>query len=308
MKRTAVVSPYSLGALEAYRGVIKDISRLLGDPAVDVAKLFFAVMIQSGFQRFSVSDEPHSDIVRTSLLTDRVCSVNYSRIQSPLNDIGSAIVRGAKNASPSNADLRLVHNLASFVQDLYIAAAFKKPVATVTDRPAVADIHRLFRDDMAIVLESLLKAVRAIDLEAPVMRFDVPDSSLGAFKAVMASDVFEPYVDSHTLFESVSRAPEGIARRIRARARSLVLAFPNLMDLKGTTVQGIESIPSVLDATLGKAFGTAAKPFAGALSRALGQERRLLIYSFYPTWRRLWDAKLDKVRVLLAEERARERS
>jgi hypothetical protein len=101
------------------------------------------IMIQSGLQRFSVSDEPHSDIVRTSLLTDRVCSVDYSRIQSPLNDIG------------------------------------------------------------------------------------------------------------------------------RARARSLVLAFPNLMDLKETTVQGIESIPSVLDATLGKAFGTAAKPFAGALSRAL---------------------------------------
>jgi len=29
MKRTAIVSPYSLGALEAYRVVIKDISRVL---------------------------------------------------------------------------------------------------------------------------------------------------------------------------------------------------------------------------------------------------------------------------------------
>ncbi len=74
MKRTATVSPYSLGALEAYRVVIKDISKALGDPAVDVAKLFFAEMIQSGLQRFSVSDEPHSDVLRSSLLTGRVCS------------------------------------------------------------------------------------------------------------------------------------------------------------------------------------------------------------------------------------------
>jgi hypothetical protein len=48
-------------------------------------------------------------------------------------------------------DRRLVHDLAPFIQDLYVAAEFKKPVVTVIERPAIDRIRRVFRDDMAVV-------------------------------------------------------------------------------------------------------------------------------------------------------------
>jgi len=87
--------------------------------------------------------------------------LGYSRIESNLNEIRRSIVQGTKSKILSKQDRQPVHDLASFVQDLYIAAEFKKPVATVIDKQEIDSIHRIFRDDMAIVLEALLGAVHA---------------------------------------------------------------------------------------------------------------------------------------------------
>jgi hypothetical protein len=201
-------------------------------------------------------------------------------------------------------DRQPVHDLAAFVQDLHIASVLKRPVATVIEKPDVEAVRRIFRDDAAVVLEALLQAVQTVTVDAPVARFDVASADLKAFREVMASDVFVPYVESHAMFETVSRSPEGILTTVSARAKAVVRGFPGLTDLRETSVQVIEAVPPVLDATVGKVFGAAAKPFTSALAQALGHERRLIVYSFYPTWRRLWGAKLDKVRVLVNEERA----
>ena len=303
MKRTAIVTPSSLGALGAYRTVIKDISAVLGDPAIDVAKLFFAVMIQSGLDRFGVADEPTSDVLNSSLLTDRVCPIDYSRVADTLRGVREAIVRSSKSAEPSRDEQHILYGLAGFVEDLYLAAEYKRPVATVLDMPAVQDASNVLRDDMAIVIEALLKEVRTIDVQAPVARFDVQESDMKAFRAVMASDVFEPYVGSQALFEIVSRPTGGVVEAVAVSAKSIVRAFPNTIDLRKTLVHGIESVPAILDSTIGKAFGAVAKPIADALTSALGNDRRLLVYSFWPTWRRIWEAKLDKVRVIVANEK-----
>ena len=95
------------------------------------------------------------------------------------------------------------------------------------------------QDDMAIVIEALLKAVRTIDVQAPVARFDVQESDMKAFRAVMASDVFEPYVGSQALFEIVSRPTGGVVEAVAVSAKSLVRAFPDTIDLRKTLVHGI---------------------------------------------------------------------
>jgi hypothetical protein len=196
----------------------------------------------------------------------------------------------------------MLHGLAGFVEDLYLAAEYKRPVATVLDIPAVEDASNVLRDDMAIVIEALLKAVRTINVQAPVARFDVPESDMRTFRAVMASDVFEPYVSSQALFEIVSRPTGGVVEAVAVRANSIARAFPNAIDLRKTLVRGIESVPAIIDSTIGKAFGVVAKPLADALISAVGDDRRLLVSSFWPTWRRIWEAKLDKVRVIVANE------
>jgi hypothetical protein len=80
--------------------------------------------------------------------------------------------------------------------------------------------------------------------------------------------------------------------------------FPALVSLKGTAVRALEVVPQVVELVGGKTLGAVAKPFASALSSALTREQRLLVYSFYPTWRRIWDGKLDRVRLLLSQEQA----
>jgi hypothetical protein len=41
--------------------------------------------------------------------------------------------------------------VAPFIQDLYVAAEFTKPVVTVIERPAIDKIRGVFRDDVAVV-------------------------------------------------------------------------------------------------------------------------------------------------------------
>jgi len=308
MSRTAIVTPYSLGAIEAYRGVIKDISEVLGDPVIDVARLFFAVMIQSGLQQFVVPDGPPTELIRSSLLADRVTTADYSKVEPVLHDIRELVLRGAKVAPLSKQDQRVLHDLASFIQDLYVAAEFKRPVATVIDKPDATVIRRLLRDDLALVVEGLLKSLHTIDVEAPVARFEMPNTDLQLFRAIVDSDVFEPYVGSQSLFEMTSRPVAGISHDVALRARAVVRDFPDVTDLRSTAIRALEAFPDILEAVGGKILGAVAKPFVAAVGNALGREQRILFYSFYPTWRQIWGGKLDKVRVLVEQERAAARS
>jgi hypothetical protein len=302
MNRTAIVTPGSIGALEAYRVVIKDISKVLGDPQIDVAKLFFAVMIQSGLQRFSLPERPSTDIVHSKLLAGRVCEISYGSVESVLHEIRAQVSGSVKPVPLADADQRVVHDITSFLQELYLAAEFGRPVATVIDKPEQKDVRRLLREDVAIVIDGLLSSVQTVDVEAPVARFGIAEADLKSFKSVMASDVFEPYVSSQQLFELAIRPTDGVVESVRARAMTVVQTFPMFTSLKRTTIRALDAIPAVLDATAGKVFGAVAKPFMSALSEALGRDQRLVVYSFFPTWRQIWDGKLDKVRVLVANE------
>lgn len=123
----------------------------------------------------------------------------------------SSEVQGAPNRLETNSTYSIAWPV--LFEDLYLAAEYKRPVATVLDMPAVEDASNVLRDDMAIVIEALLKAVRTIDVQAPVARFDVQESDMKAFRAVMASDVFEPYVGSQALLKSFHGRPAGWSRR-----------------------------------------------------------------------------------------------
>jgi hypothetical protein len=166
MERDAVVSPHTLGALEAYRQVIIDISEVLRDPVIDIGKLFYAVMIQSGVKRFRVPEEYISRLPGLSLLSNRVESISYSTVEPTLRGLHDRIFSHLRRSSLSEAEQRLVNELVLFLQDLYVAAEFRRPVVTVLEVPDVSQLRPLLKEDMYLVVEALLSA-RTI-LRAPV--------------------------------------------------------------------------------------------------------------------------------------------
>jgi hypothetical protein len=304
MHRTAIVTPSSLGAIEAYRMVIKDISDVLGDPVIDIARLFFAVMIQSGLEQFVLPDKHPAELVRSSLLDQRITTADYAKVEPVIRGIDELIGLGKKDLTLSKEDEHVLYNLIAFLHDLYIAAEFKRPVATVTDRPEPEAVRRLLREDVAVVVDGLLRCVQTVDVEAPVAKMEVVDTDLKMFRRIVESDAFGPYVDSQRLFETASHSAMSVSHEVVVEARALVRRFPSLVDLRRTAVRAIDVVPEIVEVAVGKALGALAKPFTAALSGALGREQRLLLYSFYPTWRRIWDGKLDKVRFLIQQERA----
>jgi hypothetical protein len=192
--------------------------------------------------------------------------------------------------------------LVVFLYDLYVAAAFRRPVVSVVEIPKLVELRPLLKEDLYTLTEALLTAVETLSLDAPVARFEVQTNELESFQAVMSSDVFDSYVDSHSALQLTLNPTSTLTGQVSRIAHGVVDVFPGQFDLRKTAVGAIQAVPAILDATVGKIFGALAKPLTSALAGALGGGDRLLVYSFHPTWRQIWGGKLDKVRSLLREE------
>ena len=304
MSRTALITPHSLGALEAYRMVITDISEVLGDPHVDIERLFFATMIQSGVEAFIVPEHYRAGLEDWTFIRQRIEKRDYSRVETVAVELENLFTR-TKRASLSDKDEKALRDITTLIQELYIAAEFRRPIVTVLGKPPVDRVRDVLREDVATVVEELLRQVATIGIEAPVVKMEVEKVTLARFRAIVESDAFGTYIERHELFETLSQRLPSAAERVSLQTRALVRTFPSVVAFRNIAVRALDVVPQLVDLVGGKALGAAAKPFATALSAALGREQRLVAYSFYPTWRRIWEGKLDKVRSILHEERAR---
>lgn len=301
MQRQAIINSHTLGAIDAYRMVIKDISEALGDPVIDMQRMFYALMIQSGIERFEV---PRDVVVSApSGLSDRVSPVSLETETSTLDSIYAAVTGAAESAKCTEAQLGKVQELAYFLQDLHIAAVFCRPVVTALDTPKLAPLRGVLREDMFLVVDSLLSAVQILSANTPLTKLELPKRQVTSFREILESGLFAPYVESHSELESSLNSNSTSLALVGQKARGLVDAFPDQLDLKKTGINVLQAIPALIDALAGKVFGAAATPFFAALGEAIASERRVLVYSFHPVWRQVWESKLDKVRTRVTPAR-----
>jgi len=154
------------------------------------------------------------------------------------------------------------------------------------------------------VIGALLGEVETVSVSGPVAKFNVPAKDFSLFRSVLSSDIFQPYIESHTELETLSTPTAGLVKHIGSSARRVVDAFPVNLELRTTAVNALRAIPSIIEVGGGKVVGTFLSPIFSTIAEAVGKERRLLLYSFEPTWRQVWGGKLDKVREIVAAERA----
>lgn len=301
MERQAIITPYSLGTLEAYSTVIRDISRVLEDPIVDMTRLFYAVMVQSGLQGFRIPGG--SKVPISSLLLDRTVPISFEKIESKLVQLRSSVFQNAR-PDLTREQRATIHSLAEFLVELYVAAEFRRPIATCAALPNQQTLQPLLKDDFCIVIGALLGEVQTLSVSAPVAKFNIPAKDFSSFQRVLSSDIFQPYIESHTELEILSKPTNNLFEHIDYSARRVVDAFPVNFELRTTAVNTLRAIPSFIELVGGKLVGTFLGPIFSTIAEAVGHERCLLLYSFEPTWRQVWGGKLDKVRQIVSAERA----
>jgi hypothetical protein len=304
MSRQAIISPHTVGAISAYRMVIKDISEALGDPIIDMQRLFYAVMIQSGIERFQLPEIPSDDSPIPPSLSERISRVSFESLDPTLKGLHSVVTGAISSASCTESQRREVQELAFFLQDLYVAASFRRPIVTAQKVPEIERLQGILREDMLLVVAGLLNSLQLITVDTPLAKVELPKKQLSSFQDVLRSDLFAPYAESQAQLETTKSDSTGLSL-VGRRARDLVDAFPAQLDLKKTGISALHALPTVIEAMAGKILGAIAKPFVSTLESAISHESRLLVYSFQPVWRQVWDSKLDKVKLVLANERQR---
>lgn len=302
MSRQAIISPRTLGTISAYRMVIKDISEVLGDPVIDMQRLFYAVMIQSGIERFKLPEVPAEESPVPTMLAERISRVSFKELDPTLREVYRVVSGATSSDSCTDSERREVQELASFLQDLFVAAAFRRPIVTAQKIPKIDSLQRILREDMLAVVSGLLESLQLITVDTPLAKLELPKSQLSKFQDVLRSDLFAPYAESQALLETSDSGLAG-ASLIGLRARNLVDAFPAQLELKKTAISALHALPSVIEAMAGKVLGAVAKPFVSTLESAISHQSRILVYSFHPVWSQVWGSKLDKVKSMLANER-----
>ncbi len=276
--------------------VIKDISEALNESVIDIRHLFYGTMIQSGISTFRLPKNHMDEVPR--LLAKRVKDIDLSEHNNVSKALHAAALGKLGNDAYTQDQLSSINRLTSFLSEIYFAAKHKTPVVTAFSAPPLDSLEQIVREDFFLACRSLIGSLEPLSTELPLARTSIHADKVESFVEVLDSGLFDAYEESQHQLEIATNNTQSSLRDIKESAGRLADRFPATLDIKKASISTLQVVPSFLEALVGKAFGLAAKPFVDAIASLLAAERRLVIYSFEPTWRHVWESKLDKVRQL----------
>jgi hypothetical protein len=290
------LSPYQLGALDGFSEAF-NISPIFDHlPRLDGPAAFYATMLQSGAEFFSVPDRIVHEIPQTELLAGRVQRYEPTSVR----DISDLLTRVLGEPFQSLRDERTgrraqsIDSVRVFLEDLLVAARRRESFVSVLPTPRDSLTVPGMAPEVGMAVSCLFAEFTDERVDAPVPRLVIDRGAVARFEEIISSDVFRRYASTHAVLEDASYDASRALEAVKKTGRDLELAFEKHLDRSVLGMGLLTLTPKILDLAFGRLPSILAE-FATKLVEPLMKERRRIVVY-----------RLDGVLKALMEQRMRQ--
>lgn len=286
-KRKVIIGPFQLGALAALDAVVNLPSILKHVPKMDAENLFYACMIQSGVEEFEVPSLKGLSVKESSFLSERIslipeetylkCSESTKRI------FKDYLPEGYKIDDRYSA----IWSLEFFLTDLFLAFERKISIVRILPIPDLTKAEGLIPPELFYPVQNLLNAFDSETTTLPLPKSSISAKNVKEFQDIITSDLFSQYALAHQELDNNKLTKRKVISDITKAGHGLFQKYKRLLYLKNLAISSLPVTAKTIDLIFGKLAGILAEYAAGQLNNWLKNEKRIVLYHFYPTFQEI---------------------
>lgn len=299
MKRTAYISPATLGCIDAYEMVITDISKALEVENTSIKSLFFGGMILSGIEKIVVTKNTMEKLPREMI--DYASPIGKSSIEEIYTEVDDFLWANALVKKDSKKAYVIGH-VSAYLSDVLSAADCNRPLLTTFAIPSKSEYSKYVKREAIDIIDFLVKSVTTIQTSSPFLKSEITKADLNKIKTILSSDLFRTYSDSLVTVENERLSKESL-RSVDGKVLELVKTFDNLLGIRKVTSSFFGLIPDIVELQFGKISGKLSRVVIDPMNKIIEGQRVVQIHSFHPVWREIWEERLRIVSSLLPNDR-----
>ena len=294
-EKIVTIGPWTLGVLSGVITAAETFNEVMQsqDPPRDLTGIFFACIIQSGAERFRVpkiEDHGLEELRRRRVIPESAFLRKRITTIPPRENSGARLVNHVFRAclpDDYRSDRRKyqeVHRAEMFLLELFLAMENRTSMVSVLSLPDPKKLEKVMPPELLIPLRNLLVTIEPVALPLPLPQHTISSANIRRFHQIIDSDIFSSYRSGHTQLDLASIPTATSLGRISESAKMLLADYADAINLKRMTLSLVPITTKVIDTIFGKLPGVLAEYSGDILSRLLNDERRLVIYQFYPVF------------------------
>lgn len=249
--------------------------------------LIYSAMIQAGVQRFRVVGPMTKQVRESQFLSRRCEEYSFDDYKQLMDSVNDTIVQHAVFDQKEDFEKSDLFNLTWFLTELIFSLQTKSAMVSVFPMPNIADYVGKLSPEMLAAVMGLFQNIDPLPLDLPIPQFRVLFKDVRVFHEVISSDLFSAYAASQQMLELSGEEKESTTRLILNKGKALLNSFSSVLDFKRISLSLIPVTSSLIDTVCGKFPGSIADAFGIALTEALNNKRRVTIYNYGDTHKRL---------------------
>lgn len=296
-QRTVLISPYSMGALDALRSVFSDIAKVGKQEPLNIDALFASTIFQAGIDRFLTLGDSPSDHRPAQFIAERTSIIKPPDLNDLYGRIGSVFESQQRSKRDKNDRVRHVSGL---IVDLIVAARYKTSLVTTLPLEDISDYKDTLQPEFFTALECFFASFEHDAAAVPLPKTVARVVDIHRLQTILNSDLFTDYSRTHNGLEEPKTKMHQQLRRVEDAARNLTQGFSDYLSIRNLVISGLSITGKAVEAFLGTLPASVLAPFQKFLEAYFSTDHRVIIYDFYGVWRAHFEGE---IRRLVEQER-----
>jgi hypothetical protein len=296
--RTVLVPPGSLGALDAFRMVSRDMAKISGLQPLNIDALFAGQIVQAGIDRFLIYEKtkfggkPSSLIAsKTEVIAPRDLMTLYRRV--------SEVVDAQTVKKPDKKETLLM-SLSGRIVDLVVAARYRTSLVLALPFEDISRYKPYLRPEFFSALDTFFGSLEIDASAVSLPRSVAKASDIKRLKKLLESDLFSEYSSAHQALELPQKRLHDQVSHVSSTARELTRGYSDYLTLDSLVISGLSITGYAIELFLGKLPATLLKPFKALFETYYSADHRVILYDFHSVWSNVFR---DQIRLLMEAEK-----
>lgn len=295
-KRRVIIGPGQSGPLWAFNTILNLPPILEKNPNIDFESLFYSSMIQSGVEQFEVILVQCYPIRKSEFLDKRISFIPKKIYLKQCEIVDKAFENYLPEDDETDEKYLPVWQLKSFLSDLFLSIRRKVSMVCFTPIPDLTKVEKLIPAELFYPIQHLIAAFDCENVKLPLPQKTIKTSDVKRFQDIISSDLFSQYTSAHGELEDSKLTKKKAILNITKVGQALFQKNRALLYLKDLTISLLPITPKVIDTVFGKLPGILAEYSGKILNNLLKDERRIVLYLFFPMFENILFQRLSNLR------------
>lgn len=301
MSRKIILTPYQMGALNAY----DDVYNIMNSKSENtMTTLLLSQLIQSGVSRFEIIGRGNSKIYDSTFLknkstfieSDEMVDISHKIDLIFIRFFGEDIVLNKKRSENQDVLRDELLNLKQYLCGLLFAASRKADYVTVLPRPNIEQIRNRIPPEFYYPINNLLSSIETLDMNLPTPKYSVSNKQLSGCIDLLESNLYSDYCSVYDEILDSTESKNNAINKIEIKGNELVLNNNGILRNKVVQLSFLDSLAEFCNIINKSEFSILLKFFTNVADEFDKNKNRLIIFDFKKTVSEVLNQELSKLK------------